>query len=254
MADISSAFSWSLEGEAGRKLPDVTRQEDRRLALLLGRRGRLARLLGRLRPLASLRDVGSGRVVAAWGKGVRHRGDDRQRGEDESRCCGHRCDYFLVHWDPSKLAVASCPGDQPGRDYMILLRTRLRTISRILYLQELGTFAREGLTRVVVVVVVNNDGYAVERAIHDRDAYYNNIVAWRWQDLPKALGANNVLAYRAQTCGELQDALRAAAATRDRMNLIEAVLPRLDVPPLLTELAEGAATANASQFPTARSC
>jgi hypothetical protein len=36
------------------------------------------------------------------------------------------------------------------------------------------------------------------------------------------------------------------------MILIEAVVPRLDVPPLLTELAEGAAAANASQFPTAR--
>ena len=119
-----------------------------------------------------------------------------------------------------------------------------------LTIQELGTFAREGLTPVVVVV--NNDGYTVERAIHSRDAYYNNIVAWRWQDLPKALGANNVLAYRAQTYGQLQDALSSAAAHRDRMILIEAVVPRLDVPPLLTELAEGAATANASQFPTAR--
>jgi indolepyruvate decarboxylase len=119
-----------------------------------------------------------------------------------------------------------------------------------LTIQELGTFAREGLTPVVVVV--NNDGYTVERAIHSRDAYYNNIVAWRWQDLPKALGANNVLAYRAQTYGQLQDALSAAAAHRDRMILIEAVVPRLDVPPLLTELAEGAAAANASQFPTAR--
>jgi alpha-keto-acid decarboxylase len=120
-----------------------------------------------------------------------------------------------------------------------------------LTIQELGTFAREGLTPVVVVV--NNDGYAVERAIHGRDAYYNNIVAWRWQDLPKALGANNVLAYRAQTYGQLDDALSAAAGHRDRMVLIEAVLPRFDVPPLLTELAEGAAAANASQIPTVRS-
>ena len=67
-----------------------------------------------------------------------------------------------------------------------------------LTIQELGTFTREDLTPVVVV---NNDGYAVERAIHGREAYYNNIVASRWQDLPKALGANNVLTYRAQTYG-----------------------------------------------------
>ena len=36
-----------------------------------------------------------------------------------------------------------------------------------LTIQELGTFTREGLTPVVVV---NNDGYAVERAIHGREA------------------------------------------------------------------------------------
>jgi TPP-dependent 2-oxoacid decarboxylase len=130
---------------------------------------------------------------------------------------------------------------QPDRRTVLLIGDGAAQLT----IQELGTFAREGLTPVVVVV--NNDGYAVERAIHGRHAYYNNIVRWHWQDLPKALGANNVLAYRVQTYGQLEDALTAAAAHRDRMVLIEAVLPRLDVPPLLTELAEGAAAANASQ-------
>jgi len=48
--------------------------------------------------------------------------------------------------------------------------------------QELGALSRDGLAPVVIVV--NNDGYTVERAIHGESAYYNDIVSWRWTDLP----------------------------------------------------------------------
>lgn len=105
-----------------------------------------------------------------------------------------------------------------------------------LTVQELGTFSREGLSPVVVVV--NNDGYTVERLIHGIDEPYNDIVSWSWADIPTALGVTNHLTFRAQTYGELDDAFVAAAQNRDRMVLIEAVVPRLDSPDLLTELAQ----------------
>lgn len=103
-----------------------------------------------------------------------------------------------------------------------------------LTVQELGIFSREGLSPVIVVV--NNDGYTVERAIHGETATYNDIVSWRWTDVPGALGVTNHLAMRAANYGELDDALTAAAEQQDRMVVVEAVLPRLDVPPLLDEL------------------
>ncbi|WP_373138843.1 alpha-keto acid decarboxylase family protein [Mycobacterium marinum] len=103
-----------------------------------------------------------------------------------------------------------------------------------LTVQELGIFSREGLSPVIVVV--NNDGYTVERAIHGETATYNDIVSWRWTDVPGALGVTNHLAIRAENYGELDDALTAAAEQQDRMVVVEAVLPRLDVPPLLDEL------------------
>ena len=78
-----------------------------------------------------------------------------------------------------------------------------------LTVQELGTFSREGLSPVIVVV--NNDGYTVERAIHGETAPYNDIVSWSWTDIPSALGVANHLAFRAQTYGELDDAFTAAA-------------------------------------------
>jgi indolepyruvate decarboxylase len=112
-----------------------------------------------------------------------------------------------------------------------------------LTVQELGVFAREGLTPVLVVV--NNNGYTVERAIHGESAYYNDIVGWRWTDLPRVLGAHNVLAVRVSTYGELDDALAAAAAAQDRMVLIEAVVAQMDIPPLLAELAHSLAATNA---------
>ncbi|MET0702571.1 MAG: alpha-keto acid decarboxylase family protein [Mycobacterium sp.] len=114
-----------------------------------------------------------------------------------------------------------------------------------LTIQELGTFAREGLTPVVVVI--NNDGYTVERAIHGETAYYNDIVAWSWLEVPTALGISDHRAFRVTTYGELDDALVAAAAHRDHMVFIEAVVPRMDVPALLTELAESASAANAGK-------
>jgi alpha-keto-acid decarboxylase len=105
-----------------------------------------------------------------------------------------------------------------------------------LTVQELGTFSREGLSPVVVVV--NNDGYTVERMIHGKDEPYNDIVSWSWANIPNALGVTNHLTFRAQTYGELDDAFVAAAQNRDRMVLIEAIVPRMDAPDLLTELAQ----------------
>ncbi|HVQ98126.1 MAG TPA: thiamine pyrophosphate-dependent enzyme, partial [Mycobacterium sp.] len=104
-----------------------------------------------------------------------------------------------------------------------------------LTVQDLGLFSREGLSPVIVVV--NNDGYTVERAIHGETAPYNDIVPWNWSQIPTALGVTDHLIFRAQTYGELDEAFTAAAGDQDRMVLVEAVVPRLDIPDLLTELA-----------------
>ena len=118
-----------------------------------------------------------------------------------------------------------------------------------LTVQELGTFAREGLAPVVVVV--NNDGYTVERAIHGESAYYNDIAGWRWTDLPRVLGAHNALAVRVSTYGELDDALSAAAAAQDQMVLIEAVLPRMGHPGIAQRI--GALASSNQRRPAGRS-
>jgi indolepyruvate decarboxylase len=98
-----------------------------------------------------------------------------------------------------------------------------------------------------IVVVVNNAGYTVERAIHGPDKAGNDIARWRWTDLPAALGGDGfALGVRAETPGQLAGALADGRAETDHLTLIEAVTPALDVPPLLSAVAEAAAHANAT--------
>jgi alpha-keto-acid decarboxylase len=112
-----------------------------------------------------------------------------------------------------------------------------------LTIAELGTMIRQHVN--ALIVVVNNDGYTVERAIHGPEATYNDIAHWDWTALPAALGKGcHCFSARVSTVGQLRDALATAATFNDRLALIEAVVPRLDVPPLLRALAEAAGAAN----------
>jgi pyruvate decarboxylase len=53
--------------------------------------------------------------------------------------------------------------------------------------QELSTIIRENLN--VVVLVVNNNGYTIERCIHGQNQGYNDISTWRYLEAPKLFGA-----------------------------------------------------------------
>ncbi|MCF2528722.1 alpha-keto acid decarboxylase family protein [Yinghuangia soli] len=102
--------------------------------------------------------------------------------------------------------------------------------------QEIGTFARTGSTPVILVV--NNGGYSIERAIHPTDAPYNDIAPWRYTELPAALGCgDHALAFRATTPAELDAALAAADRNPDRMVLVEAVVGPEDYPGRLAAIA-----------------
>jgi TPP-dependent 2-oxoacid decarboxylase len=109
--------------------------------------------------------------------------------------------------------------------------------------QELGTFYARGIQPVVFVL--NNDGYTVERAIQSPKADYQDIVAWNWTELPAALGGTNVRTAKVGTVRELRDALQGASAPGQAW-LIEVMLPRMDAPRLLLELARGIAVTNST--------
>jgi len=109
-------------------------------------------------------------------------------------------------------------------------------------IRELSTIVRH---QVDVTVVVDNDGYTIERAIHGPDKAYNDIARWDWGSLLAAFtpGDPNVDSFRVTTSAALTEAL---TESRDRagVTLVQAVVPRMDVPDLLSLIAQEAARAN----------
>jgi hypothetical protein len=77
--------------------------------------------------------------------------------------------------------------------------------------QDVGQFARLGLKPIIFVL--NNDGYLIERLLcKDPAIEYNDIARWNYSKLPAAFGCDDWQTFRVTTCGELDDALAAAAS------------------------------------------
>jgi TPP-dependent 2-oxoacid decarboxylase len=109
---------------------------------------------------------------------------------------------------------------------------------------ELSSILRERLH--AVVVVVDNDGFTVERAIHGAEQPYNDIARWDWTAVAGALGPDAAsTSRRVTTVDELERALAGSDSSVTGLTLIQAVVPRMDVPELLSTLARAAGLANA---------
>jgi indolepyruvate decarboxylase len=128
----------------------------------------------------------------------------------------------------------------PGRRVVVLIGDGAAQLT----IADLGTLLRNRIP--AIVLVVNNAGYTVERAIHGADRTYNDIAQWDWAALASALGPSaGAQGFTVRTADELGGAL--ASWTPDRLTLIEAVVPALDVPPLLAALAARASSANTAK-------
>jgi indolepyruvate decarboxylase len=88
--------------------------------------------------------------------------------------------------------------------------------------QELSTIIRQGAAPVFFLM--NNDGYAVERAIHDGP--YNEIQPWKYHRLPGVFG--EALSMEVRTEDQLEDALAKVKEHRDKLVFIEVHLARTD--------------------------
>lgn len=110
--------------------------------------------------------------------------------------------------------------------------------SALLTIQELAVMLREKLNPAIILI--NNDGYTVERAIHGETQPYNDIPDCNWQLMPQAFGANenNCLMLKASTPAELKSAFKQIHATRDKMVFLEVMTDKHDIPPLLKDITE----------------
>jgi TPP-dependent 2-oxoacid decarboxylase len=102
--------------------------------------------------------------------------------------------------------------------------------------QEISQFGRRGLKPIVFVL--NNNGYMVERMLcKDPAIAYNDLASWNYAELPHALGCNGWYTARATTCGELDEAMK-AAEQGDTAVYIEVVTGTHAAPPLVMRLHE----------------
>ncbi|KAJ2985506.1 hypothetical protein NUW58_g5489 [Xylaria curta] len=68
--------------------------------------------------------------------------------------------------------------------------------------QELSTIIRHNLN--IMVILINNDGYTIERCIHGRRQKYNDIARWRYLQAPSFFGADpDTYVGSVKTFGEL---------------------------------------------------
>lgn len=114
-----------------------------------------------------------------------------------------------------------------------------------LTIQELGSMLRDDLRPVVIVL--NNDGYTVERAIHGAEQRYNDIAPWDWTALPHALDIHRKAeCWQVSETVQLQEVL-ARLVHPARLSLLEVMLPKQDLPELLAAVTQSLGERNGGQ-------
>ncbi|KAI5248797.1 pyruvate decarboxylase [Aureobasidium subglaciale] len=105
--------------------------------------------------------------------------------------------------------------------------------------QEISTMIREKLN--IVIVVINNDGYTIERVIHGRKQTYNDIASWRYLQALNMFGAteeevaNNT--FSAKTWGELEEAIKSDTLRSGQgIRMLEVFMEREDAQGFLLKL------------------
>jgi indolepyruvate decarboxylase len=106
--------------------------------------------------------------------------------------------------------------------------------------QEISQFGRRGLKPIVFVL--NNSGYLIERLLCKNPAMaYNDLASWHYSKLPEALGCDGWFTARVTTCGEFDQALKAAEQD-DTAAYIEVVTDTYAAPPAAKKMHENVKT------------
>lgn len=93
---------------------------------------------------------------------------------------------FIVQplWGSIGYTLAAAFGAQtacPNRRVIVLTGDGAAQLT----IQELGSMLRD--KQRPIILVLNNEGYTVERAIHGPEQRYNDIALWNWTQIPQAL-------------------------------------------------------------------
>lgn len=96
--------------------------------------------------------------------------------------------------------------------------------------QELSTMIKHNLN--IVVFLINNDGYTIERCIHGLSQGYNDVARWRYLDAPRFFGApEDTFTASCKTWGELQKVLdEKVLSDGEGLRMVEIHMDREDAP------------------------
>ena len=87
-----------------------------------------------------------------------------------------------------------------------------------------------------IIFLINNDGYTVERAIHGAEQRYNDIAQWNWTALPHAMSVECAAqSWRVSETVQLTAVMEQLMRDR-RLTLVEVVMEKQDLPPLLRKV------------------
>jgi len=112
---------------------------------------------------------------------------------------------------------------------------------------EISTMIRHGLKPIIVVI--NNDGYSIERMIHGKEAGYNDIQPWKFTKILETFGAkegeykNHVIKTRSEVDQLFKQGNEFSKA--NVIQLVELFMPKMDAPRGLIVTAEMTAKLNA---------
>ncbi len=103
-----------------------------------------------------------------------------------------------------------------------------------LTIQELGSMLRDA--QRLTLFLLNNEGYTVERAIHGATQRYNDIAQWNWTALPHALSLQGqAQSWRISETAQLDEVMARLSAPQ-WLSLVEVVMQKEDLPPLLRKV------------------
>jgi pyruvate decarboxylase len=106
--------------------------------------------------------------------------------------------------------------------------------------QEVSVMLHHGLTPVIIIL--NNDGYTIEKLIHGPKRQYNNFQMWQYSktleyfgcdldhNLKSSLQAKVGVQAKVNTRDELEKVLEQTKREMNKIHIVEVCMPELDAP------------------------
>jgi pyruvate decarboxylase len=100
----------------------------------------------------------------------------------------------------------------------------------------------------IVILLLNNDGYTIEKLIHGPGRAYNNIQMWRYYKSFEYFGdgskqnreqATTGFAGQVKTREEFEKTMAQVVKETDKIHFVEVVMPQMDAPKSLLVTIEG---------------